>query len=70
MLVVKGNRLCQRPCSTDYLSHVLDGAAVTISQLRHTRLLDLASQADPHLLMTAIGLGQEAAARYADATTT
>jgi site-specific recombinase XerD len=64
VLVTRGTRAHRTPASQAYLSHVLDGAGVSPSLLRHTRLAALTHRLDPRLVAAAFGMTPEGALHY------
>jgi len=64
LLITKDSRAHQTACSPYFMTHVLDGAEVTPSVLRQTRLADLAHRTDPRLVAAAFGMTQDGALHY------
>lgn len=64
LLITKDSRAHQTACSPYFMTHVLDGAEVSPSVLRQTRLADLAHRIDPRLVAAAFGMTQGGALHY------
>lgn len=64
LLITKDSRAHQDPCSTYFMTHVLDAAGVRPTLLRQTRLADLTHQLDPRLVAAAFGMTEGGALHY------
>lgn len=64
VLITKDSRAHQNPCSTYFMTHILDGASVRPALLRQTRLADLTHQLDPRLVAAAFGMTEGGALHY------
>jgi site-specific recombinase XerD len=66
LLITKDSRAHQNPCSTYFMTHILDsaGAGVRPALLRQTRLADLTHQLDPRLVAAAFGMTEGGALHY------
>jgi integrase len=64
LIVTRGTRLHEGPCSPPFMTHLLDPAGVTPRLLRQTRLADLAHRVDPRLVAAAFGMTEGGALHY------
>ena len=66
VLITKDSRAHENPCSTYFMTHILDGAGggVCPALLRQTRLADLTHQLDPRLVSAAFGMTEGGALHY------